>query len=358
MGSYSINPDAPCLTRCQIKRAMDAWGGLFRVDPDKLLAKYRHMEAVDNAQKTLVKTHVGLEQRLGAAERGASTAWESKEQKAALGRLRKVHEHIKQQIHVLSQPAAKGHRHNAMLAAHGVDVEHVMMDKYERRAAAEKSVWASKTRVARLLRALPTTRLTAGTSKQVRDRFNAVQHEVEHLSTQINQAGAKMNGSPSDTKLASDLQLQATRQEKAVAQLGRMLHSDRQLGQLRQQFDDLHGHVKKAVASANLNRGGQQAVELEMLRKADAYSARNLGEANLTGESQDKRTLEQIAARLRRQQDVLDAYTQLSSHQVQSDSIKGKLAALERKMQAAEDPAGFEASLKAMYVYLTIRIPG
>jgi len=72
MSNYEIDPNAPCGARCQIKRAMQAWGGLVKADPNKLLHKFRQAATNNKAVKALQKMTINIEQRLDAAERRAT----------------------------------------------------------------------------------------------------------------------------------------------------------------------------------------------------------------------------------------------------------------------------------------------
>jgi hypothetical protein len=343
MGAYEVDPNLPCGARCQIKRAMQAWGGLIKVDPDKLLHKYHRMAANKAAIGSMQKMSIDIEQRLSAAEREASSKDSARLQKMR-AHLHKSHAQIKKLVAAMVRsPNVK--RSQTMKVAHALDVAHVVMGNVEKMAASEKAIRAQQAKVNDLGSALTRVQksMRADANAPVKALLVKLQNSHKAVAQRLSAAAHSVQGK----KQLASLNKHVTKMQAGVSKLKRMRNSDKELEMLQNQHKALSQEIAQIVKrSKNTNAPGE-AVSLEKLRKAAFYADKDLGETLLTGDANDKQNLQGIQDHISLEARLLEAHKYAAHHAHQANRIKASLAAVEAKL-AETSTDGVEEDLKKL----------
>ena len=140
MEGYVIDPQAPCGRRCQIKRALGAWGGMVQVDVGSLMTRYKRMSVDRQAIKALKGASIGFQKRVDAAERSLRPE-DSKKLKTAFQQLKAIDNRVKSQVQKIRVRGSSANRKVALLAAKLIDAERHQLGRYERRAEGQSSLF-------------------------------------------------------------------------------------------------------------------------------------------------------------------------------------------------------------------------
>jgi hypothetical protein len=350
MENYVVDPKRPCGARCQIQRAMQAWGGLIKVNPDALLAKYRKAEAQGNAFQSLQRSAIEIEQRVEAATRGATPEDSPKRQKT-LKRLRRVHHKVMGRVEELSR--RPGEKKKAMMKlAHAMDVERVMLRRYEQMATAEASMRQDKDENAMLGESLEAAEasLQPGTSDAVKHALLGLEGAKRNIDNSVAKAVGKLAGSTKDAQLAAEIHESVHAAKQNLAKFQRMKRSEKELMPLRQKSEALHKTVLDAMHAAP-DAAGRVAVQLEIMQKADSLTQKDLGEIRFSGDEREEpaevAALTRLRDHLSHEEDQVAFYQRLSKHQEQSTKIQASLKSLHLKLGSI-DPMPLHSSLQAL----------
>lgn len=135
---YKIDPKAPCGTRCQVKRALGAWGDLVQIDVGSLMNKYSHMKVDRKAIHALKLTSIGFQKRVDKAERLLSEE-DSGKLKLSFKHLKALDRRAKKKVAAIPRSGTST-RSKALAAAKAIDIEHKAVHKYERQSSDERAL--------------------------------------------------------------------------------------------------------------------------------------------------------------------------------------------------------------------------
>lgn len=343
MAAYEIDPNAPCGVRCQIKRAMQAWGGLVPADPEKLLHKYRGVETQQKALKEARGVSIQNEQRLNSLERLSVSS---------------KNMHLTRTVKQLQSQHYAGPAAQIEAATHDISrfdaekLEVALRDEQESIRSTESilktqsSLLRDKDEVRRLGELLSDT---AKKSSGNDNRMTELQQGQEKLERELTQALKASDGSEDSVQHAKSIHSRINAQVKSLATFKRILSGEERLHRLQGEYEASHAEVQQILAQpqGTAQSTTAHALHVEMLQKRDMAAKHKLGETKLAGDAEDDQQLHKVELGMQDLKKGLKSYQEFSAHQDKVKVIRTSLESVQRSLAAA-DTSSLDASLKKL----------
>eukprot|EP00656_Telonema_subtile_P043993 TRINITY_DN502_c0_g2_i1.p1 TRINITY_DN502_c0_g2~~TRINITY_DN502_c0_g2_i1.p1 ORF type:complete len:606 (+),score=122.96 TRINITY_DN502_c0_g2_i1:179-1996(+) len=337
LAKYEVDPSAPCGTRCQIKRALGAWGDMLQVKVGSLVSRYSRMSVDHKAIKALRSASLGFQKRVDAAER-ALTRVDSPRLRQAFAQLKQVDNRAKTQVSKIHAQGSNVNRETALNAAKLIDAERKALNVYERRAADEssmRSLAASVRRLAAKTTALAAQKLVLATPSLSTDVGRLVK-ACSQTQTQIDKT--EMSGTSGSHKMRQELESRVESLWRSFHQHYKRTKGQFALNQLQHEVALVSKRKATIDATFDPNQAGRQAVLHEVIAKADHTVKTEMHGFTPSGTAHDEHKMARVRTLLREERQNMERYEQLDTKLHLSSQISEKVKKLQKKSQDLENP--------------------
>jgi hypothetical protein len=325
LSEYKIDPSAPCGTRCQIKRALGAWGDVVPVNVGGLISKYSHMKVDRKASSALKKASIGFQKRVDNAER-LLTGSDTDKLKMAFKHLKLLDNRVKEKVESIPRSGSST-RAKALSAAKAIDTERKAVKKYELQAQDERSlrhVSQSSQMLANAIQELSQRQLL---SPSLSARVNDLKHACKQIQQQIQDA--EMQGTEHSHKQRIELESQVKALWKTLKRHSKAVEDHHQLLGLQKEMKLLTIHKAAIDTTFDQNEAGPRAVMHEVIAKT--YHALTHELRKLSPAAIDTARVHKIHGLFRHMKRTMERYDLLNKRFQTSAAIVKHVAKLNSK---------------------------
>jgi hypothetical protein len=262
LSEYKIDPKAPCGTRCQVKRALGAWGDLVQIDVGSLMNKYSHMKVDRKAIRALKRTSIGFQKRVDKAER-LLTDEDSGKLKLSFKHLKSLDDRAKKKVALIPRSGTST-RSKALASAKAIDIEHKAVDKYERQAQDERALRHISRSSQKLQDAVQelSGRQVVLLSPTLSKPVKGLSHACDRIQKQIQQT--ETQGTVQSHKQRVELESRVRDLWKTFKQHSKTAQGHKKIARLQQQMKLLTVHKAKIDKDFDPDQAGPRAVSLSI----------------------------------------------------------------------------------------------
>jgi len=324
---YKIDPKAPCGTRCQVTRALGAWGDLVQIDVGSLMNKYSHMKVDRKAIRALKLTSIGFQKRVDKAERLLSEV-DSGKLNLSFKHLKALDNRAKKKVAAIPRSGTST-RAKALAAAKAIDIEHKAVHKYERQSSDERSlrhISRSSHELVGAVRKLASRQVVLS-SPALSKPVKALSHACDSIQKQLQKT--EMHGTVESHKQRVELESRVRALWKTFQQHSKSAEGHKKVNDLKHRLKLQTAHKATIDKGFDADEAGPRAVLHEVIAKI--HHALNTELRKVVPTAIDNARVHKINRLFRHMKHSMERYDLLDRRFQASSAIVQKVAKLNSK---------------------------